>query len=63
MYQTTYHGASSVDEAAALFAKGTEANKRSIAADDCFKGLFSTALEDGEIITVARPITARISSR
>lgn len=26
-------------------------NKRSIAADDFFKGLFSTALEDGEIIT------------
>ena len=26
-------------------------NKRAIAADDFFKGLFSTALEDGEIIT------------
>ena len=26
-------------------------NKRSIAADDFFKGLFSTALADGEIIT------------
>src|SRR5262245_3834801 len=26
-------------------------NKRTIAADDFFKGLFSTALEDGEIIT------------
>jgi aerobic carbon-monoxide dehydrogenase medium subunit len=26
-------------------------NKRSIAADDFFKGLFATALEDGEIIT------------
>src|ERR1700737_4510560 len=26
-------------------------NKRSIKADDFFKGLFSTALEDGEIIT------------
>ena len=25
MYETTYHRASSVDEAAALFAKGTEA--------------------------------------
>jgi len=25
MYQTTYHRASSIDEAAALFAKGTEA--------------------------------------
>jgi carbon-monoxide dehydrogenase medium subunit len=32
-------------------------NKRSIAADDFFKGLFTTALEDGEIITqVAFPI-------
>jgi aerobic carbon-monoxide dehydrogenase medium subunit len=26
-------------------------NKRSISADDFFKGLFTTALEDGEIIT------------
>jgi aerobic carbon-monoxide dehydrogenase medium subunit len=35
-------------------------NKRSIAADDFFKGLFSTALEDGEIITqVAFPIPAK----
>jgi len=26
-------------------------NKRAIAAEDFFKGLFTTALEDGEIIT------------
>ena len=32
-------------------------NKRSIAADDFFQGLFTTALEDGEIITeVSFPI-------
>ena len=35
-------------------------NKRSIAADDFFKGLFATALEDGEIITaVAFPVPAK----
>jgi carbon-monoxide dehydrogenase medium subunit len=35
-------------------------NKRSIAADDFFKGLFTTALEDGEIITeVSFPIPAK----
>jgi aerobic carbon-monoxide dehydrogenase medium subunit len=35
-------------------------NKRSIAADDFFKGLFSTALADGEIITqVSFPIPAK----
>ena len=35
-------------------------NKRSIAAADFFKGLFSTALEDGEIITaVSFPIPAK----
>ncbi|SED71691.1 FAD binding domain-containing protein [Bradyrhizobium erythrophlei] len=35
-------------------------NKRSIAADDFFKGLFTTALEDGEIITqVTFPIPAK----
>ena len=35
-------------------------NKRSIAADDFFQGLFTTALEDGEIITqVAFPIPAK----
>jgi carbon-monoxide dehydrogenase medium subunit len=35
-------------------------NKRSIKADDFFKGLFSTALEDGEIITeVSFPIPAK----
>jgi carbon-monoxide dehydrogenase medium subunit len=35
-------------------------NKRSIKADDFFKGLFTTALEDGEIITeVSFPIPAK----
>jgi len=35
-------------------------NKRSIAGDDFFKGLFTTALEDGEIITEIRfPIPAK----
>jgi aerobic carbon-monoxide dehydrogenase medium subunit len=35
-------------------------NKRSIAADDFFKGLFTTALEDGEIITaVSFPVPAK----
>jgi carbon-monoxide dehydrogenase medium subunit len=35
-------------------------NKRAIAADDFFKGLFSTALADGEIITqVSFPIPAK----
>ena len=41
------------DYPAALLALGAtvKTNKRSIAGDDFFKGLFSTALEDGEIIT------------
>jgi aerobic carbon-monoxide dehydrogenase medium subunit len=35
-------------------------NKRTIAADGFFKGLFETALEDGEIITaVSFPVTAK----
>ena len=35
-------------------------NKRSIAADEFFKGLFSTALADGEIITVVSfPVVAK----
>jgi carbon-monoxide dehydrogenase medium subunit len=35
-------------------------NKRTIAGDDFFKGLFSTALEDGEIITsVSFPVPAK----
>jgi carbon-monoxide dehydrogenase medium subunit len=37
-----------------------ETNKRSIAADDFFTGLFETALEDGELITAVRfPVPAR----
>lgn len=41
------------DFPAALLALGAtvKTNKRSISAEDFFKGLFTTALEDGEIIT------------
>src|SRR6516225_94540 len=52
------------DYPAAVLALGAtiKTNKRSIAADDYFKGLFSTALDDGEIITqVAFPIAAKAS--
>ena len=50
------------DFPAALVALGAtvKTNKRSIAADDFFKGLFATALDDGEIITaVSFPIPAK----
>ena len=50
------------DYPAAVLALGATVttNKRSIAADDFFKGLFTTALEDGEIITaVSFPIAAK----
>jgi aerobic carbon-monoxide dehydrogenase medium subunit len=50
------------DFPAAVLALGAtvKTNKRSIAGDDFFKGLFSTALEDGEIITaVSFPIPAK----
>ena len=50
------------DFPAAVLALGAsvKTNKRSIAADDFFKGLFSTALQDGEIITaVSFPIPAK----
>jgi carbon-monoxide dehydrogenase medium subunit len=50
------------DFPAALMALGAtvKTNKRAIAADDFFKGLFTTALEDGEIITqIAFPIPAK----
>jgi aerobic carbon-monoxide dehydrogenase medium subunit len=50
------------DFPAAVVALGAtvKTNKRSIPADDFFKGLFTTALEDGEIITqVAFPIPAK----
>jgi carbon-monoxide dehydrogenase medium subunit len=50
------------DYPAALLALGAtvKTNKRSIAADDFFKGLFATALEDGEIITqVSFPVAAK----
>jgi aerobic carbon-monoxide dehydrogenase medium subunit len=50
------------DFPAALLALGAtvKTNKRSIAANDFFKGLFTTALEDGEIITaVSFPVPAK----
>jgi len=50
------------DFPAAVLALGAtvKTNKRSIPADDFFKGLFSTALDDGEIITaVSFPIPAK----
>jgi aerobic carbon-monoxide dehydrogenase medium subunit len=50
------------DYPAAVLALGAtvKTNRRSIAADDFFKGLFTTALEDGEIITaVSFPIPAK----
>jgi carbon-monoxide dehydrogenase medium subunit len=50
------------DFPAAVLALGAtvKTNKRSIAADDFFMGLFSTALQDGEIITaVSFPIPAK----
>jgi carbon-monoxide dehydrogenase medium subunit len=52
------------DFPAAVLALGAtvKTNKRSIAGDDFFKGLFTTALEDGEIITaVSFPIPAKAS--
>ncbi|MFL6817818.1 MAG: FAD binding domain-containing protein [Bradyrhizobium sp.] len=50
------------DFPAAVLALGAtvKTNKRSIAADDFFKGLFATALSDGEIITaISFPIPAK----
>jgi carbon-monoxide dehydrogenase medium subunit len=50
------------DYPAALLALGAtvKTNKRSILVDDFFKGLFTTALEDGEIITqVTFPVPAK----
>jgi carbon-monoxide dehydrogenase medium subunit len=50
------------DYPAAVLALGAtvKTNKRSISADDFFKGLFSTALADGEIITqVSFPVPAK----
>jgi carbon-monoxide dehydrogenase medium subunit len=50
------------DYPAAVLALGAtiKTNKRSIAADDFFRGLFATALEDAEIITaVSFPIPAK----
>ena len=50
------------DYPAAVLALGAtvKTNKRSISAEDFFKGLFTTALEDGEIITaVSFPVPAK----
>ncbi|MBV8924520.1 MAG: xanthine dehydrogenase family protein subunit M [Bradyrhizobium sp.] len=50
------------DFPAALVALGAtvKTNKRSISADDFFRGLFTTALEDGELITaVSFPVPAK----
>ena len=50
------------DYPAAVLALGAtvKTNKRTIAADDFFKGLFTTALEDGEMITgVSFPVQAK----
>lgn len=50
------------DYPAALLGLGAtvKTNKRSISAEDFFKGLFTTALEDGEIITaVSFPVPAK----
>src|SRR4029079_11996436 len=50
------------DYPAAVLALGAtiHTNKRAIAADDYFKGLFSTALEDGELITkLSFPVPAK----
>jgi aerobic carbon-monoxide dehydrogenase medium subunit len=52
----------SADYPSAVLALGAtvKTNKRTIAADDFFKGLFSTALADGEIITaVSFPVPAK----
>ena len=52
----------SADYPSAVLALGAtvKTNKRAIAADDFFKGLFATALEDGEIITaVIFPVPAQ----
>jgi aerobic carbon-monoxide dehydrogenase medium subunit len=52
----------SADYPSAVLALGAtiKTNKRSISADDFFKGLFATALNDGEIITaVSFPVPAK----
>jgi carbon-monoxide dehydrogenase medium subunit len=52
------------DYPAALLALGASigTNKREMTADDFFKGLFSTALQDGEIITrISFPLAAKFA--
>ena len=61
-YRGTIGGSIANNDPAAVLALGAtiKTNKRSIAADDFFKGLFTTALADGEIITaVSFPIPAK----
>src|ERR1700741_2934241 len=56
------HNDPAPDYPGAVLALGAavKTNKRTIAADDFFKGLFSTALQDGEIITaVSFPVPAK----
>src|SRR3954469_9900714 len=59
---STAHNAPAAHYPAALLALGAtvNTNKRSISAEDFFQGLFTTALEDGEIITaVSFPVPAK----
>ena len=59
-YRGTIGGSLANNDPAAVLALNAtvKTNKRTIAADEFFKGLFSTALQDGEIITgVSFPVT------
>jgi len=66
-YRGTIGGSIANNDPAADFPAGVlglgatvQTNKRKIAGDDFFKGLFTTALEDGEIITaVSFPVPAK----
>src|SRR6185295_10267814 len=61
-HRGTIGGSLANNDPAAVLALGAtvKTNKRSISADDFFKGLFTTALEDGEIITaVSFPVQAK----
>ena len=66
-YRGTIGGSVATNDPAADYPAGVLAldatvktNKRTIAADEFFKGLFTTALEDGEVITgVSFPVVAK----
>src|ERR1700733_11203670 len=61
-YRGTIGGSIANNDPAAVLALNAtiNTNKRAIPADDFFQGLFSTALEDGEIITsVSFPVPSR----